>query len=394
MKSLDELSEKYKFSTGVLSCLRTVYGEGLEKVLESLKIPGDKYYFRVNTLKATRDEIMTRFREKGIEVLEDHLIDEGLYLHVSGPFEITLQNKKIVVDKYTAESVMLGANVYAPGVVKCSGIRFGDKVTVTDPCGQPVASGEAGMGEREILSLRRGLAVETKYSIYRVPSLRETEEFENGLIYLQSRPSILTSKILDARPGETIVDMTCSPGGKLSHICQLMSNQGRIIAVDRNERKISITRGTLNRLGCKNVELLAQDGRYFHLDFPRVEADRCIVDPPCSALGVLPKLYDFSSEEKFQSLTKYQRQFLKAASEIVKKDGIVVYSVCTITLEECEEVTEFALEKCGLELDRQNLFIGSCGFTLSKARARFRLLQRFHPHKHGVGYFIARFRKK
>ena len=394
LKSLDKLSEKYKLSLGVLSSLKRVYDRDLEQVLKSLKIPGDKYYFRVNTLKASRDEIQIRFREKGLEVLEAPLIDEGLYLRVMGPFEVKLPNKKIVVDKYAAESVMIGANVYAPGVVKCSGIRFGDEVTVTDSYDQPVASGKVRMGEREILSLRRGLAVETKYSVYKVPSLKETKEYENGLIYPQSQPSILTSKILDPKPGETIVDMTCSPGGKLSHISQLMKNEGRVIAIDRNERKISLARNTLNRLGCKNVELLVQDGRYFHLDFPMVKADKCIADPPCSALGVLPKLYDFSSEERFQSLAKYQRQFLRAASEIVKKEGIVVYSVCTITLEECEEMVEFAHEECELELEKQNLLLGSYGFPLRKACLNTKLLQRFHPHKHGAGYFIARFRKK
>jgi len=343
-------------------------------------------------LKATKDEIIKKFHKKGMEILEDPSIDEALYLRVTGPFDIELLGKKMVVDKYTAETVMMGANVYAPGIVKCSGIRFGDDVIIMDPCGQAVASGKAHMGERDILSLRKGLAVETKNSIYKIPSLRETEEFEGGLIYLQSRPSILTGKILDARPGETIVDMTCSPGGKLTHISQMMNNDGRIIAMDRNERKITITRNTLNRLGCKNIKLIVQDGRYFHLDFPKLKADRCIADPPCSALGVLPKLYDFSPKERFQSLAKYQKQFLNAASEIVKKDGVVTYSVCTISLEECEEVAKFALD-CGFELEKQELILGSNGFPLDGIY-KTKLTQRFHPHKHGAGYFIARFRKK
>ena len=65
LKSLDKLSEKYKLSLGVLSSLKRVYDRDLEQVLKSLKIPGDKYYFRVNTLKASRDEIQIRFRGYG-----------------------------------------------------------------------------------------------------------------------------------------------------------------------------------------------------------------------------------------------------------------------------------------------------------------------------------------
>ena len=227
---------------------------------------------------------------------------------------------------------MIGADVYAPGIVKCSGIRLGNKVKILDPHDQPIATGIALMGENEILSLRKGLAIKNISSIYRVPKLRESKYFKEGLIYMQSLPSILTSKILDPNPDDIIIDLTCAPGGKLSHISQLMENNGKIIAVDRNERKISITRDTINRLGCNNIELIIHDSRYFHLDFPKIKADKCIVDPPCSALGITPKLYDFSPRDKILALAKYQKQFLKAASKTVKKGGSVIYSVCTVTL--------------------------------------------------------------
>ncbi len=390
---MKELSKRYKFSLGVLSCLERVYRYELEQVLKALKKPGQRHYFRINTLKTKKVEILKRFKDMDLIAGEDEVIDEALYLPVEGPFEISFPNKKIMVDKFTAESAMMGINVYAPGIRKCTGIRLNDELAIINPFMQSVASGIARMSEREILGPRKGLAVEVNSSIYRVPNLRETLEYEEGLIYLQSKPSILTSKILDPNPNELIVDLTCSPGGKLSHISQLMGNEGRIIAVDRNSKKISATRETLQRLGCKNVELLVQDGRYFHIDLPNIKADKCIVDPPCSALGITPKLYDFTSEKEINSLADYQKQFLKAATKIVKKGGKIIYSVCTITIEECERVAEFAIKECGLEIDKQISYLGSRGLA-SEDFQEANLLQRFHPHKDGMGYFIAKFNRK
>ncbi len=392
MKKSVKLSEKFKFSQGIIKCLKSVYKQDLETVLNSMKTPGSKYYFRINTLKGSRNEIIKSIRKNGIETLEEQKIDECLYLPVKGPFKLDFPSKKLKVDKFTAESAMIGADVYSPGIIKCSGIRLGNKVKIVDPYEQPVATGIALMGENEILSLRRGLAIKNTSSIYRVPKLRESKHFKEGLIYMQSLPSILTSKILDPNPNDTIIDLTCSPGGKLSHISQLMENSGKIIAVDRNERKISIARDTINRLGCSNIELLIHDSRYFHLDFPKIKADKCIVDPPCSALGITPKLYDFSPRDKIQALANYQKQFLKAASEVVKKGGSIVYSVCTVTLEECEKVVQYAIDDCNLELEEQKMYIGSRGIPLKNISHRY--LQRFHSHKHGSGFFITCFKKE
>jgi len=384
------MSQLYKFSVDVLKSLQDVYGSDLERVVQALKTPGRRYYFRVNTIKTSPDEIVERFGKRGLTVKKHPAIEEAVYLDVEGPFEIPIHKQKIVVDKLTAESVLQGAHVYAPGVVKCQKIRRDQKVTVVDDEGQPIASGITRMDETEILKYRHGLAVEVTSSSYKVPSLRETDEFELGLVYPQSFPAILTSRILDPQCNEEIVDLNCAPGGKLSHISELMHNTGRIIGVDRNRRKISTVRENVKRLGCSNVTLVAHDSRYFDLDFPDVKADRCIVDPPCSALGVMPKLYEYASTDEILALAKYQKQFLKVASNIVKPDGVVVYSVCTTTLEECEAVAQFALQSCGLTLERQELFFGEQGF---KPYPSAELTQRFHPHKHDAGYFIGRFRK-
>ena len=392
MLELEELARRSKFSIETLSELERVYGDDLEEVVQSLKLPGRRYYFRANTLKATVDHIAKRFEEEGLRVYRHSLIEEALYFEVDAPTPIERFDKKVMVDKFTAESVLQGAHVYAPGIRRCQGLRAGDNVSIIDDQGQIVGSGVAHMNENSVLTFRRGLAVEVTSSPFRIPSLREMLEYEQGLVYPQSLPAILTTRILDPQPGEIIIDFTCSPGGKLSHMCQLTNNRAKIIGVDRNETKVSLAKETMKRLGCRGTSLVIHDSRYLDIDFPKLTPDKCLVDPPCSALGVKPKTYEYTSRSEIEALSKYQRQFLKAASRMLRAGGALVYSVCTMTLQECEENVRFAVEECGMEVEKQLLILGSTGLDTVLPEGRF--TQRFHPHLHDSGYFIARFGKK
>jgi predicted RNA-binding protein (TIGR00451 family) len=392
--NIDELSKSYNFSIDALAHLKAVYGDELEKVIRSLKSPGKRYYFRVNTLKATPDEVIERFRSKGFNVKKHPKIEEALYLPVEGPFKVPVVDKRVVVDKFTAESVLQGAHVYAPGIVRCSKIRVNDEVAITDDFGQIVAAGVARMSETEILTRREGLAVEVTHPTYKVPSLRETEEFKEGLIYPQSFPAIVTCKVLDPQPGEKIADIAASPGGKTTAIAQLMMNEGLIYAVDRNREKMEKIKESVNRLGVKNVRLICHDARYLNVDFPEIRVKRTLVDPPCSALGVRPKLYEKAESKEIKALAEYQKQFMKSAAKITESKGIIVYSTCTMTMDENEEVVKFAVEECGLEVEEQEYFFGSPGFESIFPQAS--LTQRFHPHIHEdcPGYFIAKLKKR
>ena len=378
------------FSEAILKALGQVYGPGeLGKVLKAMGEPGLRYYMRVNTLKASREQVLERLRDKGIEARPEPGLPEAIYVPVEGPFGLPEANKTVVVDKFTAESVMMGSHVYVPGVRSFRGVREGDEVLVVSELGQPVAFGLARMDEREVLRARRGLAVEVLRSLYKLPPVRELEEFKEGLIYPQSLPSMLVSRVLEPGPGELILDMACGPGGKLSHICQITANGAFVLGFDRSRRKLAATREVLSRLGCE-AALIRADSRYLDVDFPWLvgKADRVLIDPPCSALGVLPKLFDFKTKEELRALAEYQKQFVKVAARLVRPGGVVVYSVCTMTVQECEEVVGFAVDECGLEVDEQPIYLGSRGLKGLIEGAE--LLQRFHPHLHGSGYFIAR----
>ncbi len=147
----------------------------------------------------------------------------------------------------------------------------------------------------------------------------------------------------------------------------------------------------MTTLGCKNVVLSVHDSRYLHEDFRDLNADRVLIDPPCSALGLRPKIYDFTTLDRINRLADYQKQFITAASKIVRPGGVIVYSVCTFTPQECEEVVKFAEQECALQVIGQDPFLASNG--LPKYGPSALSCQRFHPHKHEIGYFIAKFIK-
>jgi 16S rRNA C967 or C1407 C5-methylase (RsmB/RsmF family) len=365
--------------------LREIYGQRINRVLSAMQAMPSRYYFRINTLKAERDVVIQSMIADGLRAEPQKQLKDVGFLRPH-PSMIETDGNIVEADRVAAEAVQLGAHLYAPGVKRCHGLRPGMKVTVVDGTGTPVGSGVSHQSETSILTYRQGVAVEIRLNRTGLPSIMETPWYADGQIHLQSLPAILTSHVLDPKPGETIVDLNCAPGGKTSHICQLTRNQARIIGFDRNKHKIRKAEELMNRMGCANYQLISHDSRYVHLDY-NIKADRVLVDPPCTALGVIPKLAIETTMRNVENSADYQKQFLTAGSGITKKGGTVVYSVCTISKEECEDVVGFAEKELGLELEEQTPFIAEAGFDPDH------LTQRFNPDIHETGYFIARFIK-
>ena len=364
--------------------LERVYNSRLESVLGSLGRMGRRYYFRLNDLAGKSSETIKEIRSEGLGVKVHESFHDVAYLPVT---ESTpkLEGRLVEADRFAAEAVMQGAHLYAPGVRNCQGLKAGMRATVVDETGIPVGSGIARQSETTILRYHQGIAVEILSSRFRIPPLRETSWYQRGLIHLQSFPAMVTCRVLDPKPDETIVDLNCSPAGKMSYLCQLTDNMARIIGFDRNEQKIGKAKEHLERLHCRNYQLIAHDSRYAHLDYT-IKADQVLVDPPCTGLGVTPKLAIETTMTDVANLAAYQKQFLRAAASIVKEGGTVVYSVCTITSEECEEMVKFAENGLGLVETEQDPMVG-------RVRHLCEIGQRFDPEYDGVGYFIAKFVK-
>jgi len=319
--------------------------------LEALESPPPRLYVRVNTLKVDVEEYLENLRGDGLEFRRDPDIPEAIWHPVEGPLEVPVFEVKVVADKRASESVLMGSDLYAPGILWAPrGLRRGMRVTVVSENGVVVGSGVAEMGYEEIRRIGRGLAVRITHPRYRAPRISELPGYREGLVYGQSLPSMAAVRLLDPKPGEVIVDLTAAPGGKIGYAAQLAGPGSRVVAVDRPSKR-GVLEETLRRLGLGWVEVVAGDSR--RLPGPLAglvgRVDAVIVDPPCTNLGVRPKVYDNKTLWDSISASRYQRGFLRAAARLARRGGRIVYSVCTLAWDEGPGNVGWAIEDLGLE---------------------------------------------
>jgi 16S rRNA (cytosine967-C5)-methyltransferase len=149
--------------------------------------------------------------------------------------------------------------------------------------------------------------------------------------------------ILDPGPGEVVLDVAAAPGGKATAIGERVGQAGRVVSGDVHPRRIGLVATARDRLGLRNVCPVVADGRA-----PPVRAagaDRALVDAPCSGLGVLRRRAELRwriRREALPRLVELQRDLLRAAAGVVKRSGVVVYSVCTLTGDETTGVDAWA----------------------------------------------------
>ncbi len=178
------------------------------------------------------------------------------------------------------------------------------------------------------------------------PGLQILEDplFAAGHYYIQNESSALVSHALAPKPGELIYDICSAPGGKSTHIGQLMGNLGDILSIDQTDSKLTLVRENAKRLGVRIIRTLAADAT----QLPALPlADRVLVDAPCSGLGVLrhkPDIRWRKSENEIKKLPIIQRDILAQAAKLVKPSGILGYSTCTTEIEENQDIINWFLE--------------------------------------------------
>ncbi|KAF9532271.1 NOL1/NOP2/sun family-domain-containing protein [Crepidotus variabilis] len=229
-----------------------------------------------------------------------------------------------------------------------------------------------------------------------------TPEYLAGHYMLQAASSFLPVVALSPQPNERVLDMASAPGGKTTHIAALMQNTGVVFANDANKARTKSLTANIHRLGCKNVVVCSYDGR----EFPKVIGgfDRVLLDAPCSGTGVISKDASVKinkSERDFTLLSHLQKQLILCAIDSVspesKTGGYLVYSTCSVTVDENEAVVDYALKKrpnvklvdTGLEFGREGL----TSYRGKNFHPSVGLTRRFYPHVHNMdGFFVAKFR--
>jgi ribosomal RNA methyltransferase Nop2 len=233
--------------------------------------------------------------------------------------------------------------------------------------------------------------------------LGATPEYLAGHYILQAASSFLPVMALAPQENERVLDMAAAPGGKTTFIAALMRNTGFILANDSNKARAKALIGNIHRLGARNVVVSNIDAREFPK--PMGGFDRVLLDAPCSGTGVIakdPSIKSSKDEHDFKVLPHMQKQLILAAIDSVnhssKTGGFLVYSTCSVTVEENEEVVQYALSRRpNVKLVDTGLSFGKEGFTSfmgKKFDPTMKLTRRFYPHVHNMdGFFVARFQK-
>lgn len=204
-----------------------------------------------------------------------------------------------------------------------------------------------------------------------------TKAYKDGLFTIQDQASQLVAAILNPKPGSTVLDMCSAPGGKTTHIAELMENKGKIYAFDLYEKRLNDVIAQAKRLKIDIIETKQHDAQVFTPQLQN-QADYILLDVPCSGLGIIRRKPDIKYKENllnFEQLVKIQKNILNICSKYLKINGVLVYSTCTINpLENIEVIKDFlnthknfridALEKDYLTPYAYDVLSSGCGTFL------------------------------
>ncbi|UCE96463.1 MAG: RsmB/NOP family class I SAM-dependent RNA methyltransferase [Candidatus Bathyarchaeota archaeon] len=221
--------------------------------------------------------------------------------------------------------------------------------------------------------------------------LARTSSFNNGLFYIQDKASSLAIEVAAPQAHMVVLDVCAAPGAKTTYMAQLMENQGTIISVDYSKRRMRIWKQEIKRMSVDTATPIIGDA--YNLPIHNVKADIVILDPPCTGTGTFnrtPSAKWRLSKNSIKNMTGIQWKMLNSCAELVKDEGSLVYSTCSITVEENEMLIERFLK-------------WHPEFMLIKTRPQIGLQglrgqadsQRLYPHIHECnGFFITKLAKK
>lgn len=236
--------------------------------------------------------------------------------------------------------------------------------------------------------------------------LWDLDIFKDGKIYLQSLSSQIPVDFFDLKNNEKnlkILDITASPGWKTSQIQTLLENNWEIFAIDNNAIRIEKLKFTLERQGTKNVKIFKDDAR--KIKFEENFFDKIIADLPCSAewkfLKNKEKSFGYWKEEIVSKNAKLQKEILKNIVPSLRSGWELIYSTCTISPEENEDICHFLLcnfpeleiEKIDFDYENARNWLANFWKKIFKKEIAFSV-KRILPSLESEWFFIAKFRKK
>jgi len=234
--------------------------------------------------------------------------------------------------------------------------------------------------------------------------LGNTKEHLLGYYYVQEISSMLPLLTLQPKPGEIFLDLCSAPGSKTTQAAAMMKNQGTIIANEVNLGRIRVLNSNLEKSGVMNTIVVKKDGVQLCeklLSKTNLKFDKILVDAPCSGEGTLrksPKTFLMWNIKIIEKLSRTQKKLAASALKLLKPGGEMIYSTCTLSPEEDEEVVDFLLRKFDIEIEKIKLPLKTrCGVTKWDSKNFDKQVKnciRLYPQDNNTdGFFLAKIKK-
>ena len=221
-------------------------------------------------------------------------------------------------------------------------------------------------------------------------AIQKLPGYQEGWWIVQDSSAQLVTHLLAPQPGETVIDACAAPGGKTTHIAELMQDRGTIIACDRDGKRLKKVQANAQRLNLRSIQTCVGDS--LELKQFRAKGDRVLLDAPCSGLGTLHKRPDIrwrQTPDKIEELSRLQTDLLEQVATWIKPKGVLVYATCTLNPLENEKVIQsFLSNHPHWSIEIPSSFKG-CHFATREGWFKI------FPQRHNMdGFFLVRLKKQ
>lgn len=230
------------------------------------------------------------------------------------------------------------------------------------------------------------------YTLKKAEGLGNIESFQNGDFTVQDVSSMLVAECAGIRENQRVLDLCAAPGGKSMHVAEKLQGTGKLYSFDVSEKKTAYILENKERMGYDNIEVEVNDATVYREDLEE-SFDVVIADVPCSGIGVIGKKCDIKyriDETEIKSIVELQKKIMENAWKYVKKGGTLLYSTCTISREENEDMVEWLLNNAPLATESLDTYLPKALLTETTKKGYLQLLPGVHDCD---GFFIARLKR-
>ena len=221
-------------------------------------------------------------------------------------------------------------------------------------------------------------------------SIENNPLFNEGKITVQDESAMVIAPLLELEDKMKVLDLCAAPGGKTTHISEILNNTGEVYSFDLHTSKLNLIKENCERLGITNVKVAENDATKLNSDL--VSAfDRVLIDVPCSGIGIIrkkPEIKWNKSRKSLKDLVPTQRAIMENAWMYLKNGGTMIYSTCTLNTEENQDNVEWFLNKYK-DAKVEKIFLGNMDNFIYNNDGSLTIL----PNEYMDGFFVAKIKK-